>query len=870
MQWTAAKIRSQFLEYFEQKQHQIVESAPMVVKGDPTLMFINAGMNQFKDIFLNNSDAKYPRITDTQKCLRVSGKHNDLEEVGVDTYHHTMFEMLGNWSFGDYFKEEAIEWAWDLLTNVYGIDKDRIYVTIFEGDESENTSLDTEAQNFWSKWIDSDRILPFGKKDNFWEMGDTGPCGPCSEIHVDIRSEEERNRVDGKELVNQDHPQVIEVWNLVFIQYNRLASGELKLLPATHVDTGMGFERLAMVLQNKKSNYDTDVFSPLIEKLVAISGVDYQQTQSKSDIAIRVIVDHIRAISFAIADGQLPSNTGAGYVIRRILRRAVRYGYSFLNQKEPFLHQLVSTLESEMGHQFEELSKQRELIEKVIKEEEEGFLKTLQRGIQLFNDYKENHAQVKGEFAFELYDTFGFPIDLTQLLAVENGLSVDIEGFNKALAEQKQRSRKATTLKAGDWVVLEEDDVEEFVGYDYTTGKVKITRYRSVEAKGKTTYQLVFNLTPFYPEGGGQVGDTGYIESENGKVAITNTRKENNLIVHFSDALPENPADEFTAFVNVEKRQQTTAHHTATHLLHHALRMFLGTHVEQKGSLVKPEALRFDFSHFEKVSTEQLQAIEKWVNEKIRENIPLVEQRRIPIEEAKESGALMLFGEKYGDVVRVIGFGDSKELCGGTHAQATGELGLFKIVSESASAAGIRRIEAITGVAAEQRVTKNEQLIQDIQTLLKNNKDPKKAIENLLAENQELGAKIAAFEQQKQQEVKSNLLDKKQTINGISFIGAIVDLDAAGAKNVIFQMKSELTNCIVLLGSKGEKPVLSLFIDEELVSTKDLNAGTIIRELAKEIKGGGGGQPFFATAGGKNPDGLPAAIEKMKKLLEDA
>lgn len=870
MQWTAAKIRSQFLEYFEQKQHQIVESAPMVVKGDPTLMFINAGMNQFKDIFLNNSDAKYPRVTDTQKCLRVSGKHNDLEEVGVDTYHHTMFEMLGNWSFGDYFKEEAIEWAWDLLTNVYGIDKDRIYVTIFEGDESENTSLDTEAQNFWSKWIDSDRILPFGKKDNFWEMGDTGPCGPCSEIHVDIRSEEERNRVDGKELVNQDHPQVIEVWNLVFIQYNRLASGELKLLPATHVDTGMGFERLAMVLQNKKSNYDTDVFSPLIEKVVAISGVDYQQTQSKSDIAIRVIVDHIRAISFAIADGQLPSNTGAGYVIRRILRRAVRYGYSFLNQKEPFLHQLVSTLESEMGHQFEELSKQRELIEKVIKEEEEGFLKTLQRGIQLFNDYKENHAQVKGEFAFELYDTFGFPIDLTQLLAVENGLSVDIEGFNKALAEQKQRSRKATTLKAGDWVVLEEDDVEEFVGYDYTTGKVKITRYRSVEAKGKTTYQLVFNLTPFYPEGGGQVGDTGYIESENGKVAITNTRKENNLIVHFSDALPENPADEFTAFVNVEKRQQTTAHHTATHLLHHALRMFLGTHVEQKGSLVKPEALRFDFSHFEKVSTEQLQAIEKWVNEKIRENIPLVEQRRIPIEEAKESGALMLFGEKYGDVVRVIGFGDSKELCGGTHAQATGELGLFKIVSESASAAGIRRIEAITGVAAEQRVTKNEQLIQDIQTLLKNNKDPKKAIENLLAENQELGAKIAAFEQQKQQEVKSNLLGKKQTINGISFIGAVVDLDAAGAKNVIFQMKSELTNCIVLLGSKGEKPVLSLFINEELVSTKDLNAGTIIRELAKEIKGGGGGQPFFATAGGKNPDGLPAAIEKMKKLLEDA
>lgn len=870
MQWTAAKIRSQFLEYFEQKQHQIVESAPMVVKGDPTLMFINAGMNQFKDIFLNNSDAKYPRVADTQKCLRVSGKHNDLEEVGVDTYHHTMFEMLGNWSFGDYFKEEAIEWAWDLLTNVYGIDKDRIYVTIFEGDESENTSLDTEARDFWSKWIDSDRILPFGKKDNFWEMGDTGPCGPCSEIHVDIRSEEERNKVEGKALVNQDHPQVIEVWNLVFIQYNRLASGELKLLPATHVDTGMGFERLAMVLQNKKSNYDTDVFSPLIKKLVAISGVDYQQTQSKSDIAIRVIVDHIRAISFAIADGQLPSNTGAGYVIRRILRRAVRYGYSFLNQKEPFLHQLVSTLESEMGHQFEELSKQKGLIEKVIREEEESFLKTLQRGIQLFNDYKENHAQVKGEFAFDLYDTFGFPIDLTQLLAIENGLSVDIEGFNKALEEQKQRSRKATTLKAGDWVVLEEDDVEEFVGYDYTTGKVKITRYRSVEAKGKTTYQLVFNLTPFYPEGGGQVGDTGYIESENGKVVITNTRKENNLIVHFTDSLPEHPSDEFTAFVNVEKRKQTAANHTATHLLHHALRMFLGTHVEQKGSLVKPEALRFDFSHFEKVSTDQLQAIEKWVNEKIRENIPLVEKRRIPIEEAKESGALMLFGEKYGDVVRVIGFGDSKELCGGTHAQATGELGLFKIVSEGASAAGIRRIEAITGVAAEKLVNKNQLLINDIQALLKNNKDPKKAIESLLNENQELGAKIAEFEHQKQQGIKSTLLNKREEINGISFIGSIVDVDAAGAKNVIFQLKPELTNSIVLLGSKGEKPVLSLFISEELVSSKGLNAGTIIRDLAKEIKGGGGGQPFFATAGGKNADGIPAAIEKMKTLIENA
>ena len=868
MQWTASKIREQFLTYFEQKEHQIVDSAPMVVKGDPTLMFINAGMNQFKDVFLNNAQAKSERVTDTQKCLRVSGKHNDLEEVGVDTYHHTMFEMLGNWSFGNYFKEEAIEWAWDLLTNVYGIDKDRIYVTIFEGDPSEGTKLDLEAKEFWTKWISQDRILPFGKKDNFWEMGDTGPCGPCSEIHVDIRSEEERAATDGKTLVNQDHPQVIEIWNLVFIQYNRLASGKLELLKSSHVDTGMGFERLAMVLQGKTSNYDTDVFSPLIDALVNRSGIEYKATQSKSDVANRVIVDHIRAISFAIADGQLPSNTGAGYVIRRILRRAVRYGYSFLDLKEPFLFQLVDTLVHQMGHQFNELKRQQELIEKVIREEEDGFLRTLQRGIQLFNEYKKNHHQVKGDFAFELYDTYGFPIDLTQLLAAESQMSVDLVGFNKALDIQKERSRKATTQKAGDWVILKEDEKEEFIGYDYTSSEVSITRYRKVEAKGKQIYQFIFNLTPFYPEGGGQVGDKGFIEANGEKIDIYDTKKENNVIIHFSKKMPSKPEAVFYAQVHSESRMLATANHTATHLLHEALREVLGTHVEQKGSLVKPDYLRFDFSHYEKIESDSLKQVERLVNHRIRKNLPLKEERAIPLAKAQEMGALMLFGEKYGDVVRVIQFGDSKELCGGTHVKATGDLGLFKITSESGSAAGIRRIEAITSVAAENYVDKQEQLINDLRKLLKNNNDITKAVQGLLSENESLNQKMHLVQLQKEKELKNELVEKAIRIGDVEFIAAQVEVEPASAKNIIFQMKSELENGVILLGSGGEKATLSLFIDETLVKSKGWNAGKIIRGLAAHIQGGGGGQPFFATAGGKKSEGIDAAFAEMKQIIE--
>lgn len=868
MQWTASKIREQFLTYFEQKEHQIVDSAPMVVKGDPTLMFINAGMNQFKDIFLNNVQAKSERIADTQKCLRVSGKHNDLEEVGVDTYHHTMFEMLGNWSFGNYFKEEAIEWAWDLLTNVYGIDKDRIYVTIFEGDSSEGTQLDIQAKEFWKKWVSEDRILPFGKMDNFWEMGDTGPCGPCSEIHVDIRSDKDRAAKDGKTLVNQDHPQVIEIWNLVFIQYNRLANGKLELLKSSHVDTGMGFERLAMVLQGQTSNYDTDVFSPLIDALVSHSGIEYKASQSKSDVANRVIVDHIRAISFAIADGQLPSNTGAGYVIRRILRRAVRYGYSFLDLKEPFLFQLVDTLVNQMGHQFEELKRQQELIEKVIREEEDGFLRTLQRGIQLFNEYKKNHNQVKGDFAFELYDTFGFPIDLTQLLAAENQMSVDLVGFNRALDIQKERSRKATTQKAGDWVILKEDEKEEFIGYDYTSSEVSITRYREVETKGKQIYQFIFNLTPFYPEGGGQVGDNGFIEANGEKIEIYDTKKENNVIIHFAKKMPTNPKAVFLAQVHNESRMLATANHTATHLLHEALREVLGSHVEQKGSLVKPNYLRFDFSHYEKVESETLKQVERLVNQRIRKNLPLNEERAIPLEKAQEMGALMLFGEKYGDVVRVIQFGESKELCGGTHVKATGDLGLFKITSESGSAAGIRRIEAITSVAAENHVDQQEKLINELRSMLKNNSDITKAVQGLLSENETLSQKLHLVQMQKEKELKKELLKKVIRLGDVQFIASQVEVEPASAKNIIFQMKSELENGVVLLGSNGEKATLSLFIDEGLVQAKGWNAGKIIRDLASHIHGGGGGQPFFATAGGKKSEGIEAAFEEMRRIIE--
>ncbi|MGB0391906.1 MAG: alanine--tRNA ligase, partial [Salibacteraceae bacterium] len=745
MNWDSNTIRNQFFDYFKERGHKIVPSAPMVIKDDPTLMFTNAGMNQFKEYFLGQTEAKDVRVADSQKCLRVSGKHNDLEEVGVDTYHHTMFEMLGNWSFGDYFKEEAIEMAWDLLTNVYKIDKDRIYITVFSGSQEDGTSPDIEAEDIWKKYTDADRIMRFDKKDNFWEMGDTGPCGPCSEIHVDIRSDEERAKVDGKSLVNLDHPQVIEIWNLVFIQYTRMFDKSLKDLPAKHIDTGMGLERLAMVLQAKQSNYDTDIFTTLIGEIEKHTELKYGATDSREDVAFRVIADHIRAVSFAIADGQLPSNTGAGYVIRRILRRAVRFGYSFLNIDTPTLTKLVGPLNDLMGAQFTELSKQNQLIEKVIKEEEESFLRTLSKGIVRFDEYKKNHNQVKGDFAFELYDTFGFPIDLTQLMALEAGMLVDIKGFEAALEEQRNRSRKATKVIAEDWVVLREDDVEEFVGYDYTTTDIKITKYRKVNQKGKDLFQLVFNITPFYPEGGGQVGDQGFIEANGKKTKVINTKKENKLIIHFSTELPEDLNATFKAVVAGNKRKATAANHSATHLIHHALREVLGTHVEQKGSMVNEKYLRFDFSHFQKMTSDEIREIEVRVNAKIRENIQLDENRSMPIAEAEKLGAMMLFGEKYGDMVRVIKFGDSVELCGGTHVNATGEIGFVKIVSEGAIAAGVRRMEAVTGEEAQKLIFQQLDLLDTLRDSMRNPKDIHKSMVDLIASNGELQKEVSSF-----------------------------------------------------------------------------------------------------------------------------
>lgn len=867
MIWNSKEIRNKFLQFFESKQHEIVPSAPMVIKNDPTLMFTNAGMNQFKDFFLGNATPKSKRVADTQKCLRVSGKHNDLEEVGVDTYHHTMFEMLGNWSFGDYFKKEAIEWAWELLTEVYKIDKDRLYVTVFGGDKKDGTEADIEAHNIWKKFITEDRILHCDKKDNFWEMGETGPCGPCSEIHVDIRSEEDRAKIDGKSLVNEDHPQVIEIWNLVFMQFNRMANNELIPLPDKHVDTGMGFERLAMVLQGKTSNYETDVFSGLIQKVEKLSGLKHTKTQSHKDIAIRVIVDHIRAIAFSIADGQLPSNTGAGYVIRRILRRAVRYGYSFLDLKESFLHTLIDQLVVELGEQFDELNAQKELIKKVIKEEEDSFLRTLDKGITKFNEYKQHHHQIKGRFAFELYDTFGFPIDLTQLMAAENGLVVDIDGFNKELQIQKDRSRDASKISTGDWTVLLEDEKEEFVGYDRTKAPIKITRYRKVNQKGKDLYQLVFNITPFYAEGGGQVGDTGYIVYNEEKTSILNTKKENNLILHFTDKLPSNPTAEFNAVVNDNKRALTANNHTSTHLLHEALREVLGDHVQQKGSLVNADHLRFDFSHFQKVSAEEIAQIEKVVNERIRLNIPLDERRAVPMDEAKEMGAMALFGEKYGDLVRVIKFGSSVELCGGIHVNATGQIGQFKITSEGAVAAGIRRIEAITSIKAEEHINKQLSLIDELKGILKNSKNLSKSVQDLVDQNAKLNKQIESFKKAEEKNIKESLLKDIQEVNGVQFLAKEVNLDAGSIKNLSFQLKGQVENLFMVLGSKVGKTTISVVLSENLVKEKELNAGQIVRELAKEIQGGGGGQAFFATAGGKNPDGLNAALSKAKEFI---
>lgn len=868
------EIRSKFLSFFETKQHAIVPSAPMVIKNDPTLMFTNAGMNQFKDIFLGNSSVQNARVADSQKCLRVSGKHNDLEEVGHDTYHHTMFEMLGNWSFGDYFKKEAIEWAYEFLVKEMGIDPDRLYATVFEGSKEDNLELDNEAKKHWEKFLPHDRILNGSKKDNFWEMGDTGPCGPCSEVHVDLRSEEERTKLSGDKLVNQDHPLVIEIWNLVFIQYNRKANGSLILLPNKHVDTGMGFERLCMVLQGKQSNYDTDVFQPLIQAIAKACGKKYG-TNEQADIAMRVISDHLRAISFSIADGQLPSNVKAGYVIRRILRRAVRYGYTFLNFNDPFMYKLLPVLIDVLGEAYPELVNQRELIEKVILEEETSFLKTLETGIRLLdkiikNTKEQEYNVIPGKVAFELYDTYGFPFDLTELIAREKDLAVNKKEFEEEMENQKNRSRSAATIDTEDWVELLKDDVEEFVGYDYLETEVKITRYRKVKQKKKELYQLVFNISPFYAESGGQVGDQGYIEANGEKVRILNTIKENNLNIHITDKLPIDPKATFKAVVDTGKRVATANNHTATHLLHNALRKVLGEHVEQKGSLVHPDYLRFDFSHFQKLTDEEIREIEILVNEKIRQNITVDEHRNIPMKAASNMGAIALFGEKYGDTVRVIKFDDSVELCGGTHVSHTGQIGFFKIMSEGSIAAGIRRIEAITGEKVVEYVFNQMQELNEVKSLFKNPKNVVDSVKSLFDEIANLNKQIDEMTKEQAQAIKKHLKEQIQEINGVHFIGYKVGLNSAGAiKDLAFQMKNEIDNLVLVLGAEiNQKANLSIMISESLVKDKGWNASQIIREAAKEIQGGGGGQPFYATAGGKNPEGIEAAIEKVKELIQ--
>ena len=867
---TVQEIRQLYFDFFASKDHQIVPSAPMVVKNDPTLMFTNAGMNQFKDFFLGNSVPKHRRVANSQKCLRVSGKHNDLEEVGVDTYHHTMFEMLGNWSFGDYFKEEAIAWAWELLTEVYKIPKDRLYVTVFEGDDKDGVPRDQESYDIWKRFIAEDRIILASKKDNFWEMGDTGPCGPCTEIHVDNRPEAERAKGDGKNWVNQDHPQVIEIWNNVFMQFNRKADGSLEPLPATHVDTGMGLERLAMTLQGKTSNYDTDLFQTLIQHMEKVSGKAYGQNET-TDIALRVIADHVRAIAFSIADGQLPSNTGAGYVIRRILRRAVRYGYQTLGLKEPFLAGLSQVLADSMGNPFNELIAQRELIEKVIREEELSFFRTLEQGIKrieaLMEQVKASGKTVlDGSSVFELYDTFGFPFDLTSLIARENNLSVDEEAFQVELNKQKDRSRAATAIETDDWVILRDDTEEEFVGYDQTTVNVHLVKYRKVSQKQRSFYQLVFNLTPFYPEGGGQVGDQGRVYNDSESIQIFDTKKENNLIVHLSETLPAEPNKPFTAEVNTKRRRLSACNHSATHLLHHALRTVLGTHVEQKGSLVSPDYLRFDFSHFSKVTDEELAQIEQLVSAAIRENISLNEKRNVPMEVATEMGAMALFGEKYGDTVRVIQFGDSVELCGGTHVSSTGQIGLFKLRAESAVAAGVRRIEAITNEAVENYFAQQETTLRGINDTLRNPKDVTKAVEDLVQKNAELQKQVEQFKKEQARLVKGELKQAIISKGDYQFLEAKVNLDAGQVKDLLFQLKGETNRLVAVIGSTdADKCAISVFIDETLVSEKGWNAGAIVKAVGPHIQGGGGGQAFFATAGGKLASGIDAALTEIKE-----
>jgi alanyl-tRNA synthetase len=865
---TSQEIRKQFLDYFASQKHQIVDSAPMVIKGDPTLMFTNAGMNPFKDIFLGNAPVVHPRIANTQKCLRVSGKHNDLEEVGVDTYHHTMFEMLGNWSFGDYFKEQAIEWAWTLLTDVYKIPKDQLYVTVFEGDAKENLDFDQESYDIWKKYIAEDRILKGNKKDNFWEMGDTGPCGPCSEIHADIRTAEQRAAVDGKSLVNNDHPQVIEIWNNVFMQFNRKADGSLELLPHKHVDTGMGFERLCMVLQGKQSNYDTDVFTPLIHKIESLSGITYTATAEKKDVAMRVIADHVRAVSFAIADGQLPSSSGAGYVIRRILRRAVRYGYSFLNFRQSFIHQVFQVLEQQMGSAFPELTKNKNLIGQVIREEEESFLRTLEKGIELLDQViqKTPGKEISGAIAFELYDTFGFPIDLTQLIAGENQKEINIQEFESHLQAQKERSRAATKLETDDWVVLKEGDTV-FVGYDQLETETQLLKYRRIKAKGKEMYQLVLANTPFYAEGGGQVGDQGSLTIGEDKIAVVDVKKENGLIVHFTEELPTQPEKTVWAKVDAQWRTHTTAHHSATHLLHEALREVLGTHVEQKGSLVNPEYLRFDFSHFSKVQEEELAKIESLVNQRIQANYALIENRSATIDEAKASGAMMLFGEKYGDRVRMIQFGESIELCGGTHVSSTGAIKLFKLQSEGAVAAGIRRIEAIAGNVAEAFVAGELRALEEVRVALKS-KDAIKAIKDLQGKVADLQKQVEEFQKAQAQQVKGQWKEKIQHHNGRNLLFIETTLDAGSIKDICFQLKTEYTQFGAVITSHADgKAMIAVAFSDDACAAWSVQAGQLVKEWSKEIKGGGGGQPGFATCGGTDPSGLSIVLEKAKTLL---
>jgi alanyl-tRNA synthetase len=865
------QIRKAFLDFFAEKGHQIVSSAPMVVKNDPTLMFTNAGMNQFKDIFLGNQPAKYVRVADTQKCLRVSGKHNDLEEVGHDTYHHTMFEMLGNWSFGDYFKEEAITWAWELLHDVLKIPADRMYASVFEGSADDKLERDNEAYEIWKRFLPEDHILNGSKKDNFWEMGDTGPCGPCSEIHVDLRDDDERAKIPGAQLVNKDNPLVIEIWNNVFIQFNRKADGKLEELPAKHVDTGMGFERLCMVLQGKKSNYDTDVFQTTIAKIAELSNKKYGD-DPKADIAMRVIADHLRAISFSIADGQLPSNNKAGYVIRRILRRAVRYGYTFLDFREPFICKLVEVLKQNMGDAFPELVSQQSLIEKVIHEEEESFLRTLETGIRLLekNLPAEKGGVLSGELAFTLYDTYGFPLDLTSLILREKGMSVDEAGFTAEMEKQKERSRNAAAQETDDWVELKKIEQVEFVGYDQLEAEVQISRYRKVVQKGKEFYHLVFDKTPFYGESGGQVGDSGYLEADGQKTIIIDTQKENNLTIHIAAKLPANPSAPFKAVVDVEKRRLTMNNHTATHLLDQALREVLGTHVEQKGSLVNSEYLRFDFAHFQKVSREELEQIQSRVNQLIRENNVKEESRAVAFDEAKKLGAIALFGEKYGDFVRVIKFGQSVELCGGTHVPSTGQIGLFVITSESAISAGVRRIEAITGEKAEAFFKKQQDELSEVKAILNNTQNLKKTVEELVAQNSKLQKQIEEFERQAAAGIKQELKNKIEVIAGVNVIAEVISLDSAQAvRDLAYQLKGEVENLFLVLGSAiSGKPSITVMIADNLVAGKGLNAGAIVREAAKEMQGGGGGQAYYATAGGKDVNGLAAAVAKAKTFVK--